>query len=257
MLLAGDGGSILSTNLPVTEETSGGPGTSEVQRLNISALAGIAKARFTVTIGGITSERISATTNLKDFQAKLDAAFPGAVTVSRVANSMTQFNLRFSANGDQPLIVATGYTGSVAAKGGNISEVAISLGGGVGVEFMAEAGDGGDALGNGKVGGNGGKVNAMGIALLDDQTIVRSIAAGDGGDARKTGGAGGSVTFVAVDEHDIGVRRVLTCAYAARGGVCVVSGGKATLPTGKDGLAGSATDITADAIASIVAGRTL
>ncbi|HZJ15484.1 MAG TPA: hypothetical protein VFD27_10555, partial [Chthoniobacteraceae bacterium] len=255
-LLAGDGGGILSTAMPVVEVTPGDIGTSEVQRLDISALAGIAKARFTVTIGGVTSERISATTNIKDFQTKLNATFgDGTVTVARVQGSMTQFLLTFGANGDQPLIGATGYTGSVAAKGGSISEASISVGGGSGVEFMIEAGDGGDALGNGKVGGKGGKVNGVGVTDLDPLTIVRSIAAGDGGDARKTGGAGGSITFVSIQDHDIGVRSGLKFGYDAMGGLFVGAGGKAT--DGKDGLAGSATDINANAIASIVAGRTL
>ena len=256
MLLGGDGGSIVSRALPVTEEIPGGPGTSEVQRLNITALAGIAKAVFTVSIGGVTSERISATTNLTDFQAKLDAAFgPGTVTAARVPDTKTLFTLTFATAADQPLITATGYTGSLAAKGGNISDISISLGGGAGVDFMVEAGDGGDALGNGKVGGKGGKVNALGLSDIDDLTIVRSIAAGDGGDARKTGGAGGGITFVSIQDHDIGVRAGLNFGYDAMGGLFVGAGGKAS--NGIAGLAGSASDINADSIASIVAGRTL
>ena len=152
-----------------------------------------------MTIDGVTSERISATTNLNDFQAKLDAAFPGTVTVSRVADSMTRFNLRFGADGDQPPITATGYTGSAAAKGGNISEVAISLGGGDGVEFMVEAGDGGDALGNGKVAA--GRKSNCGTKPSLDPDDRPQYRRGDGGDGRKTG-MPAAVSPVAVDDHD-------------------------------------------------------
>ncbi len=269
-LLAGNGGGIVSVGLPVSEIVVGDGGTNEVQRIDLLSLVGITKAAFTVAVSGQTTPVIpinlppKATAKMiklqvRAIQAAIDAATgtPGVIVVSSVLGSPTQFDFTFNATGDQPPLVVTGYTGSKAGAGGSISEVAISLGGGEGVNLKLEAGNGGSAAVNGKAGGAGGDVAGVGMTDLDPLTILRSIGAGDGGAAKKFGGAGGSVLNISVQDHDIGIRNGEIFGYDKMGGVFVGAGGKTSAVNGVNGLAGNALSINANAIASIVAGKTL
>jgi hypothetical protein len=148
-----------------------------------------------------------------------------------------------------------GFGGAVkAGVGGSIRNVAISRGGNTGVLFTVKAGDAGDASG-GSTGVAGGSVQNFGVTDIDTKTIFRSVAAGDGGDGAKKGGPGGSVTGLAVQAHDIGFRTGQVFGYTTQGGIFAGVGGTAG-PGGKAGLNGSVIDVSADAIASIVAGRT-
>ena len=170
--------------------------------------------------------------------------------------------------------ILAGDGGGVATKsgiGGSVTNVDIF---GVGDDLDAdnntfiiiEAGDGGDAA-DATAGAKGGDVKFISVSNLDPDTLLRSVGAGDGGDAsilKGKGGLGGTIDNVhvlggvdvltgAVLPGDIGVRQGQSYGYSTMGGVFAGMGGGA----GKAGLAGNVTNITADAIATIVAGKSL
>jgi hypothetical protein len=143
-----------------------------------------------------------------------------------------------------------------AGPGGSVSNVLLSLGGGEGVTLTFQAGDGGTTS-TGNKGGNGGNVTGIGVIGIDPFTNFRSVAAGDGGDAvAGHGGKGGSVQRVAVENHDIGVRTGEVFGFATMGGIFAGAGGESA-PGFAKGANGSVTQINANSISSIVAGRTL
>jgi len=179
-------------------------------------------------------------------------------------------------------ILTAGNGGAVpvkSANGGNVSDISLFGGGGAGVEVRIQAGDA-LAAASAKKGGLGGSVLNVGLGVnpydvatpsdpdnvfaLDPGTILRSIAAGNGGNtslATGVGGKGGDVKNVNT-HHDIGVRSGLGFGFATMGGLFAGSGGinttvthTATTLDKKDGAAGSVIQVTADAIAAIVAGR--
>ncbi len=128
-----------------------------------------------------------------------------------------------------------------------------------GQNVTVDAGNAGQATGA-KKGAAGGEVNAATIFNLDFATNVQHVAAGDGGVAVKKGGAGGSITEIHVGQPgdataDIGVRSGAAYGYGlgSAGGIFAGVGG-----TGKKlvGVNGDVTHITANAISSIVAGKT-
>ena len=150
-----------------------------------------------------------------------------------------------------------------SSNGGSVADINLFGGGGAGAELRIEAGDAADVA-NAKKGGIGGSVSDVSVgdpfnrALIDPATIIRRIAAGDGGDvtvARGVGGLGGSVTEVRVAE-DIGVRSGVAFGYNTMGGIFAGSGGTSGAG-GKVALAGNVIGISADSIASIVAGKPL
>ena len=161
-----------------------------------------------------------------------------------------------------------GSTDTVGGAGGSVSDVTILSGGAPQAIFTIGAGDAGNAP-DGKKGAAGGSVNGVQVSNLDVgpgglpaptdltlQTIFRSVAAGNGGNASPTngvGGAGGSINGVFVSAHDIGIRTGAAFGYDSAGGLFAGVGGTGL----KAGLNGSVTNIQANAIASIVAGRTL
>lgn len=161
------------------------------------------------------------------------------------------------------LTAGTGGAGTTrAANGGSITNVNFLGGGSATAEVRIVAGSATDSATVAK-GGAGGNVRGIGLGLkspqvadplsIDPNAVIRHIAAGNGGAANPatgTGGLGGSVTDVRAN-HDIGVRSGVGFGFSTMGGIFAGSGGDA----GKDGLPGSVTDISADAIASIVAGR--
>lgn len=165
-----------------------------------------------------------------------------------------------------------GKGASVAAKGGDggsISEVLLS---GVGddavdgnnVEILFQAGDAGDATTASK-GAKGGLIKNLSINNLDLDAVLKSVAAGNGGAAdlvKGTGGEGGTIDGVQVIggtdlvtgetlNADIGYRSGKVFGFTSMGGLFAgISGAGA-----KAGLAGSVRNVSADAIAAIVAGR--
>ena len=162
------------------------------------------------------------------------------------------------------ILAGAGGAGTTAsASGGTISDINLFSGGGAGAELRIEAGDAGDAA-NAKKGAAGGSVHDVQIGNpfdpndIDPNTIIRRIVAGDGGDvtiAKGVGGNGGDVKEIRVS-HDIGLRTGAAFGYDAMGGIFAGAFG-ASGPGGKAAVSGSVTGISADAIASIAAGRPL
>lgn len=137
-----------------------------------------------------------------------------------------------------------------AAAGGSITNVTLNRGGAAGGLITFEAGDGGDSTTAAK-GAAGGQVKGLGVGNIAPEAVLRSIAAGDGGDALRVGGKGGSVVDVQVLGHDIGVRTGEYFGYERMGGIFAGAGGSGLTM----GTAGSVTNISADSIAAIVAGK--
>ncbi len=141
------------------------------------------------------------------------------------------------------------------ANGGSISNLIISRGGTNGTLLTIEAGDAGDGGPNARTGGKGGDVRGVSVDDIGT-TNFRSVAAGKGGDGTVRGGIGGTIDNVRVSQHDIGVRTGEVYGYTTMGGIFAGAGGNATVAgdAGK-GKAGSVSNISAKAIAAIVAGR--
>jgi hypothetical protein len=153
------------------------------------------------------------------------------------------------------LIVAAGDGGDGArgAAGGSVN--GLNLLDGL-APFLVSAGDGGNGTSSGGAGGS----------LLNVSSAVRGIAlalaAGDGGDAlnARKGAAGGSVDRVNVF-GDIGIRTGASYGFAddpaqlgtRMGGIFAGKGGEGS--SGVMAVAGKVTNITAQAISAIVAGR--
>jgi hypothetical protein len=149
-----------------------------------------------------------------------------------------------------------------AGAGGSVSNVRFFGGGGAGVTFFINAGDAGNAS-TGKTGATGGSVTNIGGGAftsgssdpnfsISTLTNFHHISAGDGGNAAGTGGLGGSVSNVHVNAA-IGVRTGVPFGFdlAGAGGISAGAGGTGATT----GHAGNVTNISADAIASIVAGH--
>ena len=121
-----------------------------------------------------------------------------------------------------------------------------------------DAGSAGKA-GNAASGRTGGSVSDVTIYNLDAGTVVQHIAAGDGAGGLRKGGAGGNVTSVHVGPPrdltaDIGIRSGVIYGYAVggAGGIFAGIGGSGSNHSGPNG---NVTDVTANAISSIVAGK--
>jgi hypothetical protein len=149
-----------------------------------------------------------------------------------------------------------------ASPGGSISNLILNGGGSsFGAELRIAAGDAGNAPGA-KTGAKGGDVKAVTLESLSSNAIFRYVAAGDGGNASADGGKGGlggTISNVHVlggvgYNGDIGVRSGEIFGYDTMGGLFAGKGG-AGGTNGKAGLAGNVTNVSADAIAAIVAGK--
>jgi hypothetical protein len=98
---------------------------------------------------------------------------------------------------------------------------------------------------------------------IDPRTIIRSIAAGNGGSTGGSGHGGNGGDLENIDVHDdIGARSGEAFGFDTMGGLFAGAGGANTSSSHspgaldpRDGHAGSVLNVTADAIASIVAGR--
>lgn len=136
-----------------------------------------------------------------------------------------------------------------AAPGGSITDLTILGGGGSGTEIRIQGGDA-SAAASAKVGGSGGSIRGLAIAELEAGTILRRVVGGDGGDGGAKGGSGGSIINARV-EGDIGVRSGIGFGYDQMGGIFAGLGGLGAT----SGAAGNVTDVSADAISAIVAGK--
>jgi len=143
-------------------------------------------------------------------------------------------------------------TGVKGATGGSIAGLDILGGGGAAAVVVIEAGDASAGTGT-KKGAKGGSVSDVNwTGTVDGDTILRSIGAGRGGDsAGNVGGVGGSVSDIQIVGSEIGVMSGQTFGYTTMGGIFAGKGGGGT----SDGRSGDVTNVTADAISTIIAGR--
>jgi hypothetical protein len=185
----------------------------------------------------------------------------GTATKSGAGGSISNLT-GFAGDGATTLIRAgdgnpsTTATGK-ASVGGSISNLTLNGGGTTGAVVRIQAGDAGNASAL-ATGAKGGNVTNVIVGQLESGTILQSIAAGNGGAGTTKGGAGGSITHVFAPGNDIGdlALRETTSpgpafGFSTMGGLFAGMGGAG--PTA--GAAGSVTNITAEAIGSIVAGR--
>ena len=261
----GGAGGAANFALGQTTLVPGNGATSEVQTTDLTPLAAAPAGTFTL---GLTTGLVTSTTIPLSFAstaAEIDAALEGIASVAAllgpvgdkvaVVKSLDGRTVTVTFNGLQDVNPLAGLAsvGEKGGDGGSVTNVSISTGGAKDAVLTIAAGDAGDANAAGK-GAKGGDVRGVGVIAIDSRTIFRSIAAGNGGDALKTGGLGGTIDQVSVQNHDIGLRSGAVYGFATMGGLFVGTGGKVPVG-GKAGLAGNATNINADAIASIVAGR--
>ena len=146
-------------------------------------------------------------------------------------------------------------SGSTGGLGGSVNGVSITAGS---APFSVLAGHGGDGQ---KFGGKGGSVQNI---ASTPAMVVRALAAGDGGDVvagTAKGAAGGTVNKVDV-AGDLGLRSGANFGFAtdgtAMGGVFAGRGGineSSPLDAKLTGVSGNVTNLTAQAISAIVAGR--
>jgi len=148
-------------------------------------------------------------------------------------------------------------SGSTGGLGGSVNGVSITAGA---APFSVLAGHGGDGQ---KSGGKGGSVQNI---ASTPAMVVRAVAAGDGGDVlagTAKGAAGGTVNKVDV-AGDLGLRSGANFGFATdgskMGGVFAGRGGineSSPLDAKLTGVNGNVTNLTAQAISAIVAGRDL
>ncbi len=157
---------------------------------------------------------------------------------------------------------------TASGAGGSVSQIQLTGNNstlGSGQVLLIDGGAAGQATAA-KRGAAGGSVTNATIFNLDGGTIVQHIAAGDGASAVNKGGAGGSISDIHVGRPgdavaDIGVRSGVAYGYdpGLVGGVVTRAGGlfAGVGGTGRKltALNGDVTSITANAIASIVAGK--
>ncbi len=182
--------------------------------------------------------------------------------VGGAGGAVTNFSGFVSSGGVTSITAGAGGGGTsrLSGPGGGVSQIKLT---GVndnlatGSTVTIDAGNAGVAT-RSKHGAAGGDATQITIYNLDVGTVVHHIAAGDGGDGRITGGAGGSVSQLHVGEVgqpvDIGYRDGRPFGYdvaTQAGGIFAGIGGAG----GSFGAPGNVMDVTASAIASIVAGK--
>lgn len=160
----------------------------------------------------------------------------GGISQISVANGGTTSNFAAGAGGDGSL---------VGGEGGTLSQITSTAA--QGLSF--QAGDGGSATALGGLGGDGGNVNGIsqdgGLSV-----VVQQVIAGNGGNAASgTGGQGGTIQNVST-LGDIGSFNGLAFGVNSMGGLFAGAGGLGLT----DGANGSVLNVSANRIASIVAG---
>ena len=260
LIFAGGGGTS-EINLLAARTTPGTPGTAETQTLDLSTIGYSKSGFFTLSFDNSDpSIRVPAALAPGESQAEhaaliatalngLSTIQPNTVTVTP-GPTETSYIVVFSVLGSQPEINVAATVGSVAGAGGSISNLVVERGGSENGTVRIQAGDGGTT--DTGAGGAGGSLSTISVSNIGDKTILRSVAAGDGGNGGTKGGIGGSVNKLDVLNHDIGVRSGESFGYNNMGGLYAGLGGLAGSVQAKSG---SVTNVTANSIASIVAGR--
>ena len=184
--------------------------------------------------------------------------------VASAGGNITFFNGIVGQSGTTSFTAGNGGGGdgsTVSGAGGSVDQVKLtgaSNAPGAPVNITFDGGDAGNASAA-KHGAAGGSVTNITAYNLVSGTIVQHVAAGDGASVLKHGGAGGSVSEVHVGipgeaVGDIGVRSGLAYGYGIgfAGGIFAGLGGGGSKSGGADG---DVMSVTANAIASIAAGK--
>ncbi|MEO6846015.1 MAG: hypothetical protein ABI443_01715 [Chthoniobacterales bacterium] len=283
--LAGVGGSLISTVIiTATGDASltsgaGGAGTvkggagGNITTSSISALGAVSLqggAGDTGGLGGSVS-KISISgfdTDSPGGDISIHAgAGSASATTAGVGGSLISITttLTSDATGQNIFTAGVGGSGTKGANGGNITGLNINAGGSGGMTII-NAGDGGTSTGS-SVGGKGGNVTGVNSA---DTHMIQQISAGDGGNSGTgAGGTGGNVGgtgntnrigtsanigFLSqgATPHPYGfVDFNASGTFDNMGGIFAGQGGTGA----KVGAAGNVTNVDANAISSIVAGK--
>jgi hypothetical protein len=229
----------------------------------IAGAGGVGGAGGDVLNSGTTFNTVTAAPNTGGLRVVAGAGSSGNGAAG-AGGSISVFNGLIGQSGSTTFIAGVGGGGvgsDVSGAGGSIDQVKLTgpadfAANPVFVSF--DAGDAGDADQT-RRGAVGGSVTNVTLLNLGANTLVHHVAAGDGGDAARRGGAGGSVNEIHVGlpseaDSDIGVRANRGFGYQANaaGGIFTGLGG---VGARSNGVAGDVTNVTATAIASIVAGK--
>ena len=189
-------------------------------------------------------------------------------TIAGAGGSVSGVDGFIATTGDTLIRGGQGGDGTTkSGAGGSVSTITLRGGGGVGAIVNIEGGNAGVAT-SAKTGAKGGSVSDVGIGLnpfvpnpdpadpidpfaVQVGTLIRHISGGDGGNAGSgKGGEGGTVQNVRA-YYDIGAMSGEVFGYNTMGGVFAGSGGTGS----QEGASGAVTNVSADSIASILAGR--
>ncbi len=209
---------------------------------------------------GVGNNVVRATNNEGGLLVQAGNGSVGAV--AGAGGSVTNFSGYVSSGGTTSIIGGDGGSGEgkISGAGGGVNAIkltGVNDGIATGSIINLDAGDAGTSA-KSKRGSAGGDVTGINLYNLDAGTVVHHIAAGDGSAGKKTGGNGGSITQVSVglatEPVDIGYRSGHVFGYNQdqSGGVFAGAAGTSGQVAG---TSGNVTDVTAAAIASIVAGK--
>ena len=234
----------------------------------VAGNGGSGGAGGSVTGCGSTVDALTGLPNLGD----LTVTAGNGTSQNGVAGSggaIDTFNGNVSINGYTAFTAGAGgggLTSTASGRGGNIDSIRLTGSGGASAAVNGitsqvitfDAGSAGEA-GQAVKGKPGGDVSNITVYDLDAGSIVQHIAAGDGSNGLVTGKGGGNVTEVHIGlpgdtDADIGYRSGVSYGYALGSAGGIFAGFAGTGAT-KSGHNGSVSDVTANAIASIVAGK--
>ena len=227
----------------------------------IAGNGGSGGAGGSITNCGTTLDEVTGLSNFGNFTVTAGNG-SNLNAVAGAGGSITGFTGFVAAGGTTALTAGAGGGGGASGQGGGISTIKLTGNSqdlGTTQIVTIDAGNAG-AAGGAARGRSGGDVNGVTIYDLDAGTVVQHIAAGDGVAGTRKGGHGGSINSVNVGipgdgaDDDIGVRSGVGYSYAVggAGGLFAGVGGAGAKHTGNNG---SVTNVTATAIASIVAGK--
>lgn len=277
--VAGSAGSSLFGAVKVASGNAGATGAAAGAGGAIDQFVAAAATSVSITSGNGTAGGAGGdiTGSGTAFNSQTFAAPSGAVTVTAgngssangvagAGGSIVNFNGLIGLSGTTAFRAGQGGGGggasNAAAAGGSLDQIKLTGPNGIGanpVTLTFDAGDGGTA-GAAKAGGAGGSVTNVTLFNLATSTTVHHLAAGDGGSGFKSGGAGGTINEVHVAiageaTGDIGLRSSAAFGYdpaTGAGGLFAGVGGNGGK---RGGLPGDVMNITANAIASIAAGK--
>jgi len=274
---AGNGGSIINTagnalkgGVALTAGNAGASGVASGAGGSISNSNALGNTDIQISGGDGSFGGAGGSLSTVSFSGATNGVAPNGMVMITAGNG-SAFNTEAGAGGS--ISAMTGYLGETGdtlitagssigsatkgAVGGSINNLMIlGGGGGSGSNLILVAGNASDATSS-KTGAKGGSVTNVTVvgsdgtsSGVDPASVVQRIVAGNGGSGVNTGGAGGSVQNVSASYLDIGIRQGVSYGDTSMGGIFAGLGGSG----GAKGLNGNVIQITANAIAAIVAG---